>query len=772
MAVRVILALVVALLAPLAVRGQQTKPAPKPPSLAARLAGRSLIHQGRSLGHTPGGAAEEKAARIAVLLKRARKYIPADAELNRRLVDLHESFGDLTQAAAAARRYTAVRPRDYAAAVRWLRVSQSSLQTADQRIVFLKQAAANEKLGPGVRSTALALMGALHLRRGDLRAARDIGREALVLDPYEMLALDVINRAEVKPEPIQSFRHALRVLGAAPRHMANAWLAAELLQGAGEYTRALTFYEHAYAVAKSKRPPPSVMEAMLVGYLNALLDAGQAAKAVEMFAPLMKGRERSLALQALMVEAWRALGKEEQAAKHVAEMAKVYKAMAAPDARRTGQMTADLAWFHLRFRRDLDLALHWAQSAARSHGDDPQVIRVLGACELAKGRTDSGVKRLAKVADKDTYAAAILAKHYYATGKDGLARQTMLGGVGDTRSLAPWRALAALAAEHKVPLPPRKDAPFMRAALDGLSPRALDMGLRPETFISAKLTTAAKEVTLGEAIIVTVELQNTSKRSVPVGQGGLFTPVVFIGLAVEGDVKAAWPELTLEHLPAPKHLGPGEKVSAAIRIDVGPAEKLLLTNPLATLKLTVTAMLDPLEDRGKLVSSVPGIKMAPATIRRKALMAPDANEAQVKGVLGRIAGDLQKGTPSVQVRGAWRTAALLALVRRAETGKHKGPLPAALTKPILLSMTRAHIRSRSSLVRSEMLAALHYVDLEERIIALLSPCVQDTSALVRMRLIELLAAKKTKGRVTLVDLFINDRDSEVSAMAKIFRQGE
>ena len=85
-------------------------------------------------------------------------------------------------------------------------------------------------------------------------------------------------------------------------------------------------------------------------------------------------------------------------------------------------------------------------------------------------------------------------------------------------------------------------------------------------------------------------------------------------------------------------------------------------------------------------------------------------------------------------------------------------------------MTRAFLESPSPVVRSEMLAALHHVDLNAQIISLMGPRIQDTDSMVRMRLIELLAVKRTRGHRTLLDLFAVDSDELVREMAKALRK--
>ncbi|MCK4625337.1 MAG: HEAT repeat domain-containing protein, partial [Phycisphaerae bacterium] len=267
-----------------------------------------------------------------------------------------------------------------------------------------------------------------------------------------------------------------------------------------------------------------------------------------------------------------------------------------------------------------------------------------------------------------------------------------------------------------------------------------------------------------------VTIRNISKHPVGLGIGGLFNPSIFLSVSAEGPARATLPNLTLITLPSPKYLEAGKEVSQTIRVDVGELDDLLASWPMAEVKLSISALLDPLQDGEKLFSSVPGIKIAPVTIRRAALFDVSGLEKSARFALGYIVRDLQQGSPAQQMRAVRQTASLLGYVCRSETGKAKPILPKVITRPILLSMTRAFLESPSPVVRSEMLAALHHVDLNAQIISLMGPRIQDTDSMVRMRLIELLAVKRTRGHRTLLDLFAVDSDELVREMAKALRK--
>lgn len=746
--------------------GPSSAPA-APPAQADRLAVESLNHSARSLGHLRDDAVVARAGRIRALLRHALSLWPDDAQTNRQLVDLYEGLGELSSAAAAADRYLRARPEDCAVGLRWMRLAQATLSGADERIALLTQAAERKELPPEVRAAAWAELCRVYQRQGERAKAAAACEQALALDALEPTALAASVRLEKDPGPAETFQATLGLFRTNPRSLHVAWRLAQTLQAAGAYGESLRFFEHAWAVAREKPPAPDVAETLVLDHVNAALDAGLPAKAAELFEPLIKDYGYSLALRTLMVEAYRALKNDKQADAQVALMARVYQPQTAAGAKLTAEQAAELGWFNLTCRSQAQAALVWAKLAVGMPGGDGRFVqRVLGAAEVSAGAdsVEAGAKRLAALAGKDVSAAAILARHFYAGGNPRAGREVLLKAPMDVRTGPAWRQLAAVAAEYKADLPPLPHAPAMVRGVAELPKHVFELGRSPERFVAVSLS-AREKVAPGEPVDVTVELANVSQYPVSLGPDGLLAPVVSLSVAIDGEPRANLEGLTPAHLPGPKYLLPGRKVSATVRVDIGPAERLLMDHPLAELKLTVTAMVDPLEHGRKMISSVPTLKVAPITIRRSGLVAASGGPTAARYALAFIVRDLQQGAPPAQLRAARQTASLLARARRVELGKAGAIYPEVLTKPVLLSMMRAFLQDASPAVRAEMLASLHHVDLDARIIGLLGPNVQDASPLVRMRLIELLAGKRTNGYETLLELFAKDPSAAVREMA-------
>ncbi|GAH83560.1 unnamed protein product, partial [marine sediment metagenome] len=244
---------------------------------------------------------------------------------------------------------------------------------------------------------------------------------------------------------------------------------------------------------------------LLLDYVNAMLDAGRAAEAVAFFEPLIRDYGYNLGLRALMVEALRMLKRDDEASLQVAFMARVYEPLAEAAAKRTAQQVAELGWFALTYSSQPQAALEWAKAAALSAGDDPFVQRVMGAAELATGSVEAGARRLAALAERDVFAAAILARHYYAREKPRAGRRAVLRAAANVRTGPAWRQLAAIASQHKVLLPPVAHAETMIRAAKAIPQHFFVLGRSPERFVTVKLSASRKQFAPGEPLAVSVE---------------------------------------------------------------------------------------------------------------------------------------------------------------------------------------------------------------------------------------------------------------------------
>ena len=204
--------------------------------LARQLAAQSLSHQARSLWYQPADVSPSRISRTLVLLEFARKLSPRDPVINRQLVDLYESLGRLTDASTAAAIYLDSYPDDYAMVLRWMRLTLAGLNTADERIGFLKKVVENNSLNRSARAAAAVELARIYQSQArSSEQVQQVCQKALTLDPYQPVALRKMLELDRKQDAISLFNMNLKEFRGNPRNLYTAVSIAHALRAAGVY---------------------------------------------------------------------------------------------------------------------------------------------------------------------------------------------------------------------------------------------------------------------------------------------------------------------------------------------------------------------------------------------------------------------------------------------------------------------------------------------------------------------------------------------------------
>ena len=729
-------------------------------SSPAHLAGESLTDSARSLGHLRDGRVPARPGRIAALLELAQSVAPKNPLTLLSLAELYEARSLPRQAAGAYAQYLQLVPDDYAVALRYLQAGQAGLEQAQERADFLRKIFESPAQPSAIRALAGGQLAQLLLRQAD-PAAAGVAQKALELDPYQASAWEALLALDKGDSREKELQASLQMLQVCPRSYSLSWRAAQVLQAAGLHQEALKFLRYAFEMVQARQEEHKTQETVLVDLLNAMLDAGLAREALDLADSKVDSFGYNVSLRALAVEAARSLGLTEDADNHIAAMVGIDQKLEFAY-NRTPEQTAEVAWFLLHYRGRAAEAVSLTRSSVKPDTASAFALRVAGAAELGVRNDEAGIPLLEKAADRDAIAAATLARWLFLHEQNDQAVEVIKKN-SSVRTGPGWRELAALAKEYHVELPPPPSQEHLRSLAAAFPAAAMEMGRHPEKFLQVSLAGPAEPLRPGQGVEVTAELRNISDVPVYLGSDGLVSARLCLSVTAQGG-----PEnrelLLVADWPAPRVLPAGQSVRQRIRLDLGAVQESLAEQPLQEFTLKVDAVLDGAPRGQTLVSSTPTIVIPSLTIHRSPLYANIADEAAAHQALVDVVAELRQGDLPAQMLAARQVGALLSAVRQAEQGKSK-PLPKAMSKPVLLSMLSAVLSSPSPEVRSETLSALGWVDLDEKIIGHLAPAVQDPSPLVRIRLIELLAGKKTPGHQPLLEMYQHDPDPAVKAMA-------
>lgn len=749
---------------------------------AGAAAAEMLVRHAQDLHLSPEAPA--RAVRRRAALEMARRFAPDDPEVARGLTGLYLTKGDGEKYAEALAVWLAHYPLDYAAGMDWLRARRSELHTAEDRLGFLRSVAEDADAADHLRAEAWAQIAGIRIRQGLWAEAAEAAGAALALDPHHTDALDAQLQVELGEDPptaAQRTRVMTAKLEGRPSNTGGAMALAHLVQSLGLHEEAVRLYRHAWAVSlREGEPRADVLQALA----DALLDAGEPARAVERIGEAGDRITRSPYVKFQLIEAHRRLGEIRAAEEVLSRLAPRYEVLE-PAGAFDPAAAMEVAWFFLVVHERPERALTYARKAFErrfEHGGSDIIggpATLLGAAEIAVGETDEGVKRLVPLADEDPFAAAFLAEHQFAAGDADAAHETVREGLALTRAGWAGRRLRDLAETHDVDVPPMHEADDVAGVLEGFDWTRLTVAVKPQAFLTVSLRPVAPSVSTCEPMEIEAVLTNTGDAPVTLGPDAMLPAQMALEVRLgEATFRYADPPDVL--WPAPRRLGPDESVRSVTRVSVGPIKELLRQNPLAEARLTVSALPAPRVGDGEVRSGVPGIVVEPVGFRQSSVLARVPEDKRddpgtvARQALGWIVYDTQRGKLPARMRAARQVAALLDLARRIEVGRVKRPpeLAPAVDKAVLLRMLEEVMKDRSPAVRAQAVLAFHGVSLDEGILRHLAPAASDDSALVRMCMAELVGASRAPGAQTLISYLAGDEDELVANMAAAFLEGE
>jgi len=745
-------------------------------SRADSLAAEGLHHSAMLLRHQSGKPIA-RAARLVSLAEFARRLAPDDPDINNTIAYISTLRNKEKALALAIRKRFGARPGDHALALQWLSSEMKSFQDAQSRSTFLGALMTDTKRTPELRAAAGVHLADIFIGQGKRQEASDAFDTAVKLDPHLPAALVGQLTLAEKVSPADRAKIWAKELLVNPHSVRQAAQLGEMLDAAGLYEQAARFYDYAWKVNRRMGLERNVSLDFAVQHCNALLNAGQYKRATEIFGPISRRYSESVLLRALLIEACNHSAQIAQAKVYAGEILPIF----APElsgGQPNASAAAKLAWLYLITGTDLKLALDYAKRAVDLKPGAPESTKALAAAQILSRKKSIDLERakatLKGIADKDVFAAAFLAEHYFLNARPTDGKKLVLSGLSLSRSGQAARRLMALAGKYKITVPPAEGSKELQALAESLPESLLGLGLEPEKSFHLKVI-APRQVDAGNGIVIQVELSSTHDGRVSAGLGGLLPATVSIDVTVKGRQTGKFKDVARLVLPVGRYLSSGKKVTASGRIDVGKLHALLLGHPLDDFNLTILPrLIDPGAKTPGDHAPPPLATAVPAVITRTSILGKFDQSTSAKWrstykhCLSLIVGDMKSSDLRVRIRAANQVASLLVLSDGIKSGKLKPPYRLAdqINRGVLVLMASEVLKDRSDIVRSEMLTALGGVQLDGAIIRSFSSIIKDPSALVRFRLVELLGASGLSGQEPIIKHFTKDKYDLVADLAR------
>ncbi len=758
--------------------GQETV---KPAHGADKLASLAVHHSVMLLRHS-ADKPTARAARMVGLVEFARRFAPDDPDINNTIAYIslvRNKEKDLARAIAAS---FAARPGDHALALQWLASALKPLQDSQLRVEFLGGVVADEKHTAELRAAAAVHLADILIGQGLREKASQAFETAVKLDPNLPAALAGQLTLADKATPADRARIWARELMVNPHSIGRAAQLGAMLDAAGLHKQGARFYDYVWLTGKRLGLGRKSGLDFAVQHCNALLNAGEYKRAAEISGPVSRRFSDSVLIRVLLIEACNNSAQTQCAKLYAGEIEAIFAPKLSggnPDA----SAAAELAWLYLITGADIQQALDYARRASVLKPGDPATVRAMAAAQLMSGRPsilDTGRARLQKLADKDVFAAALLAEYYYRVNRAKDGEKLVLSGLSLSRSGQAARRLQALAKTHQITIPMTEGGKDLETLAASIPETLQELAQAPEKFLSIKAI-CPKQVDAGGGIVVTVELTSTYKGHLAIGLGGMIPATVSIDVNVAGREKGQFKDVVRLLLPVGRYLSGGQKVSVSGRIDVGKLRAFLASHPLDDLELTVSPRLvDPGAKTLGLHQTPPPalVAVSPGKIARISTLGKFDNLSTAswrntyKHSLSLIMGDLKSPDLWVRIRAANQIASLLVLSDGIKSGKLSPPreLNGRIDRQVLALMVAEVLKNPSDIVRAEMLNGLGQVKLDAVIIRMLVGAIRDTSALVRFRLVELLGSSGLPGQEPIIKHFTKDKYDLVSDLAKAMQK--
>ena len=573
---------------------------------AAHLAG-LLVNDAhetlRDVTIDPASAAKQ----ATVLLQFAAKLDPSDLHTQRLIAQTAGAAGETDVQKDALRRVIAGERGDLVSQVRYIDLLASAAQSLDDRAKVFRGALDQAALDPQIRSEMAVRLAAIAEKRQDLAEAKQFFTTALQLNDVNMAALRGMVRVAAGEGnlPANQVAHlkALAALLVANPLQPDAWKqAGRLCALAGLHDRAAEFFRTAAAQEQIDGTWPEFELAQALAVEEALAGQFKEAQAEAQAVAGVPGAplEPLLVAQLVMEETAvasqpMAAATQSDSAKNASEIRSRLAAMvsAAKGDDRAAALAdaAGIAWTVLG--GNAPEAAAWTDEyATLVAADDPTLARLRGWQLYRQGKLENAAAALEKIAATDPLAQVGLARIYIEQKNTAKAADLLQDVWGTHPSALLALQVVRTARMAGIKLTEGNWTQQMRTAAGALTPAVMTMHGNMADSVLMTANYKKNAVAYGDPVTLSVRMNNTTERVLPVGDNGVMKTSV--GLAAVGPgADAALGLYAVEDLQRVYRILPHQYVDATMRVDQAELADVLVNSPSKPQRVTVWAVSAP-----------------------------------------------------------------------------------------------------------------------------------------------------------------------------------
>jgi len=400
-------------------------------------------------------------------------------------------------------------------------------------------------------------------------------------------------------------------------------------------------------------------------------------------------------------------------------------------------LLADLAWFFAHYDPKPDYAAMLSQTVLAADPDNVVARRVAAALMLRNNQLADAERLLLPVAEKDLWAAILLAEVYKKAGREEQVASKLRELTTRPANFEQRYLIQSKCRDWKVePLATQPAVSAARKLAASIAPERRDYPFHPDKYLTAALSVSETNVLPGEPWWCTLRLTNKADFPITIGNGCMLEPAVLAVVEMRGDRRRSSDGAMQMLVDGRLRLMPRETLEVRQALDLGTIRAGMIGTPQVTQEVQLAGIINPrmVTDRENQRSWQPGIggfKLAPVTFRRSPLSVDD-------GLIGRLAAQTRSGPVESRGLAMEQLAMLLGEHQHLAAGRVRYP-----ARPIDVQAVRAAVLGMAGdsdwYVRARLAECMRWFMLDETTMPTAMKLLNDSHWLVRSLARRLLA---------------------------------
>ncbi|HEY8668823.1 MAG TPA: hypothetical protein VIL86_19405, partial [Tepidisphaeraceae bacterium] len=592
---------------------------------------------------------------------------------------------DGDKAIEALKKYRLLDPADKVAQIKLMDLYLNTMQTADDKVEYLKKLTGQETVSKEVRAQAAVACARVLFDRSEDAAGREMLDSGMKLNPVNLAGLqmryDMVAQTGGAADRVEALVGLLRANPAQPTIASS--LAHELAES-GLVNAALTWYSAALTAYKQtgQAPPPAVV----LEYAAALSVADQVQSASSLAGQLIQYNVNDVDAWFLFLSLQRRVGNSENGAKILAHASIALQNRLQVVRKEMGDITAttrpveadeesalpdlsadiknlkekhdeelknayvavlaDMAWFELYYNNKPQEAMKLIEvlTGLLPEGN-VTVTRLEGWNYLKQGKPDEARVKLSAIADRDPLAAAGMALIEAKTSKEKAADEAAkILGNNPSGLLAAqlWEILRDTGARPVA----QANAGKIQEIVDKFPTGFLDVVEMPGKFYLVKASPMQVAHEFAVPMFARVTIQNVGDFPLTIDAEGLIHPDLWVDAQIKGVAPQYLPRVAYARIGHEVVLAPQHSVTQVVRIDDGVLQSVFRSRPQSTIQLVASVITNPTSVQGNIGPGPAGQKVAFNTFLERTgrnLLDPTAKN--------KLFNTMANGTAAEKIRG-------------------------------------------------------------------------------------------------------------------------